>query len=179
MTLIDTHAQHSSRPALYIAALVAAYLAAAALVTVLTSTIVEVFAAPDLFVIGSQWAYFATTLATVVIVFSAGVFLVLWRLAPISAEITLRLAIARAALAAAGGTVLKYVLDLLMAVSQSLTNGPGLFGGSFPDVSIAQFTIIGPIQSLIGTLVGYGPVVLLAAVLVWLRLRALATTAND
>ena len=179
MTLIDTRSARASRPAFYIAALVAAYLAAAALLTVLTSTIVELFAAPDLYVIGSQWSYFAMTLATSVAVFSIGVFLVLWLLAPISVDVSLRLAIGRAALAVVGGALLKYFVELFIAVSQSLYSAPGMFGGRFPDVSLANMTIVGPIESFIGTLVTYGPVVLLATVLVWLRLRALSTAQHD
>jgi hypothetical protein len=179
LSLIDTRTERTGRTAFYIAALVAAYLAAAALVTVLVSTIVEVFAVPDLFIIGSQWAYFATNLATSVAVFALGVFLVLWLLAPISPEISLRLAIGRGALAVAGGAAIKYLVDLVTAVWQSLAMGPSMFGGSFPNVSMADLTVVGPIQSLVGTIVTYGPVVLLATVLVWLRLRALAVTPND
>lgn len=177
MTLIDTRTERASRPAVYIAALTAGYLAAAALIKVVTGTVVELFASPDLFVIGVQWADFASTMFRYVVVFALGVFLVLWLLAPISAAISLRLTIARAALAVAGGALLTVVVGLIVGVSETLSSS--LFGARMPDVDGLGYQVIGAVQGFFATMVDLGPVVLLAAVLIWLRLRARATVAND
>jgi len=177
LTLIDTSTVRSSRPALYIAALSAAYLAAAALIKVVSASVVEVFASPDLFVIGMQWADFASTIFRYVVVFALGVFLVLWLLAPISAAISLRLTIARAALAVAGGAVLSFVVGLVLDISGTVSSS--LFGARLPEFDGAGWVVVGAVQGLVATVVELGPVVLLAAVLVWLRLRALATAADD
>lgn len=150
----------------------AAYLAAAALVKVVVATILEIIAVPDLFVIGSQWASFAESLFGVVALFGAGVLLVLWLLAPISPDISLRLAIARAALAVGGGAVLVFivgiVLGLTTAVSTAMLGAPEAGRDGF------GYTVLGGVYQLVAVIVDYGPVVLLATVLVWLRMRALA-----
>lgn len=170
LTLIDTTTARSTRTAFIIAAIVAAYLAAASLVRVLVSTIAEIFAVPDLWLIGSQWASFAAGLATSVAVFSLGVFLVLWAIAPITTEIRLRLVLARAALAALGGAVLTYLLNVVTAIVQSTTER--VFWDTSNGVSLAELTVIGPLNNLVSTLLNYGPVVLLVSVLVWLWLRS-------
>lgn len=177
MALIDTSTQRAVRPAVYIAALVAGYLAAAALVKVLAATIAEVFAAPDLYVIGLQWADFGTTMFRYVVVFALGVFLVLWLLAPVSAAISLRLAIARAALAVAGGAVLTVLVGILLGLTHTLSSS--LFGARFPEIEGVGWAVVGAVQGFAATVVDLGPVVLLATVLVWLRLRSLATVAHD
>ena len=177
MTLVDTHTERTIRPAVYIAALSAAYLAGAALLKVLSASAVEVFTAPDLFVIGQQWADFGGTMFRYVVIFALGVFLVLWLLAPISAAISLRLAIARAALAVVGGAVLSVAAGLVLGVVGTLSSS--LFGARFPEVEGIGYLVIGAVQSLVATIVELGPVVLLAAVLVWLRLRARAAVSND
>jgi hypothetical protein len=172
LTLIDTRAERTSRPALYIAALVAGYLAAAALLKVLAATVAEVFAAPDLFVIGVQWADFGITMFRYVVVFALGVFLVLWLLAPISAAISLRLTIARAALSVLGGAVLTVIVGIGLGITHTLSSS--LFGARFPEIDGIGHVIVGAVQGLVATIVELGPVVLLAAVLIWLRLRSRA-----
>lgn len=176
MTLLDTRTERASRPAVYIAALSAAYLAAAALVKVVSASAIEMFVAPDLFIIGQQWADFATTMFRFVVVFALGVFLVLWLVAPISAAISLRLTIARAAISVAGGALLTVVVGLVLGVAGSLTSS--LFGARLPEVDGLGYLAIGAVQGLVGAVTELGPVVLLAAVLVWLRLRARAAVAD-
>lgn len=176
MTLIDTRTERASRPALYIAGLTAGYLAAAALLKVVSGSVAEVFVSPDLFVIGMQWADFASTIFRYVVVFALGVFLVLWLIAPISAAISLRLTIARAAIAVAGGALLTVVAGLFLGIAGSLSSS--LFGARLPEVDGLGYHVVGAVQGFFATVVDLGPVVLLAAVLVWLRLRALATVAN-
>lgn len=177
MPLLDTRTERASRPALYIAALSAAYLAAAALIKVVAGSIAEVFLALDLFVIGMQWADFATTMFRYVVIFALGVYLVLWLIAPISAAISLRLTIARAALAVVGGSLLTVITGFILGIGGTLSSS--LFGARMPDVNGVGYHVVGAVQGFFATAVELGPVVLLAAVLVWLRLRARAAVAND
>ena len=177
MALIDTRTERAIRPAVYIAALVAGYLAAAALIKVLSATIVGMFTSPDLYVIGLQWADFGSTMFRYVVMFALGVFLVLWLLAPISAAISLRLAIARAALSVAGGAVLVVIVGILLGITHTISTS--FFGARFPEVEGVGWAIVNAVQGFAATVVDLGPVVLLAAVLVWLRLRSLATVASD
>lgn len=177
MPLLDTRTERASRPALYIAALSAAYLAAAALIKVVSASVAEVFLARDLFVIGMQWGDFATTMFRYVVIFALGVFLVLWLVAPVTAAISLRLTIARAALAVLGGSLLTVITGLILGIAGTMSSS--LFGARMPDVEGVGFQVVGAVQGFFATVVELGPVVLLAAVLVWLRLRAIATAAND
>jgi hypothetical protein len=177
LTLLDVRTERASRPALYVAALSAAYLAAAALIKVLSGSVVEVLTAPDLFVIGMQWADFASSMFRYVVVFSLGVFLVLWLIAPISAGITLRLTIARAAVAVVGGALLTVVAGLILGIAGTLSSS--LFGARMPAVDGLGYQVVGAVQGFFATTVELGPVVLLAAILVWLRLRARAAVTND
>lgn len=172
-TLIDTRAERAIRPAVYIAALVAAYLAAAALLRVVSATVAELFTSRDLYIIGLQWSDFATSMFRYVVIFSLGVFLVLWLIAPISAAISLRLAIARAALAVVGGALLTVVVGLVLGVVGTLSSS--IFGARFPEFEGVGFQVVGAVQGFVSLVVEVGPVVLLAAVLVWLRLRARST----
>jgi hypothetical protein len=173
-TLIELRTGGTSRPAVYIAALVAAYLAAAALLRVVSATIAELFTSRDLYIIGLQWSDFATSMFRYVVVFALGVFLVLWLLAPISAAISLRLAIARAALSVAGGALLTVVVGLVLGVVGTLSSS--IFGARFPEFDGIGFQVVGAVQGFVSIVVELGPVVLLAAVLVWLRLRSRSTT---
>ena len=173
--LIELRRTSTSRPAAYIAGLVAAYLAAAALLRVVSATIAELFTSRDLYVIGLQWSDFATSMFRYVVIFALGVFLVLWLIAPISAAISLRLAIARAALAAAGGALLTVIVGLVLGVVGTLSSS--IFGARFPEFSGIGFQVVGAVQGFVSLVLELGPVVLLAAVLVWLRLRAISTAA--
>lgn len=170
--LIDTRSTRSTRTAVYIAALVAAYLAGVALLKVIIASIAGLVSSRDLYEIGHQWSGFAADLFGFVAVFALGVFLVLWLLAPISSEVSLRLAIARGALALVGGAVAVFLVGIVLGLIGVATDS--LISMRAPGLDSAGYVVLGGFQNLFSTALDLAPLVLLATVLVWLRLRALA-----
>ena len=96
--------------------------------------------------------------------FAVGVFVSLWLIAPLAAELTVRFVVTRALLASAAGSVLVVVVTLFIDLV-------GLIAHGFELHSFAHSGIFA-IGRGVDAFIYSTPVVVLAAVLLWLWLRA-------
>lgn len=107
--------------------------------------------------------------------FGIGVFLSLWQLAPIHRGFELRRVVAAAVGAATIGLLVSVLVVVLVSFGTALAGLPSLFAGAVGDktggfgVSFAPEVLTG-VLAAVGTAVTEAPLVVLVAVLVWLRL---------
>lgn len=126
---------------------------------------------PELFPI-SVWS-----IALGVLPFAIGVFLSLWLLAPVAAELHIAHVVTRALLAVAGGALLVFVVVLAASLFQNFHESVGLVlgwaSGLFSTMSSnAGWAFTQSLYSALTTAVGLIPLTVLACVLLWVWLRA-------
>lgn len=102
------------------------------------------------------------------LVFVVGVFLTLWLISPIAAGLRLTTVILRGVLISAGGAVLVLVAILLFGLSEAIGGLIGLQTGL--DIGTAVQSVGSGIWSAGGYFVGTTPLVVLAAILLWIWL---------
>lgn len=120
---------------------------------------------------GSLWAGLLRQSLVGMLPFAAGVFLVLWLVAPIGPRLRLSQAVLRGLLAVGGGTVVVIAIAVLLSFLGGLT-GLNFLGFAFPDLGGAFRAVwLSVLQEVVGALSGgvaRAPLVVLAAVLLWL-----------
>jgi hypothetical protein len=100
---------------------------------------------------------------TVTLPFALGVFLSLWLIAPLAAQLTVRFVITRGLLASVAGGVVVLVVALVIA---TVTQVQYVF-----DIRGMAHSVVIALTTGVNTVIYTTPVVLLAAVLLWLWLR--------
>lgn len=115
-------------------------------------------------VVGPQFFGTAEQFAKVTLPFAVGVFVSLWLIAPLAAQLGVRFVITRGLLASAAGGVLVLVVGLFVDLVVYL-------GAGFSIRGYAHSVII-DIGTAVNVVIYTTPIVLLAAVLLWLWLRA-------
>lgn len=156
-------------PALITAALIAALILAQSVLSSLAGWIGSNFyqrvsfgaAAFDDFV-GWQ-PYLADAFLKVTLPFAVGVFISLWLIAPLAGELTVRFVITRGLLASAAGAVLVLVVNVVVEFVTMLG-----FGFDIRGLAHTGITAIGTAANVF---IYTTPIVVLAAVLLWLWLR--------
>lgn len=107
--------------------------------------------------------------------FALGVFLCLWLIAPVGADLHLGHVITRSALATAAGAVLVVIVQGVLAFFASFSTGGQLFGSSFPAVSFDGESLASTWLLLLQQVISMGisllPLVILACVLLWIWLE--------
>ncbi len=114
----------------------------------------------------SPWSfgYFIDPFFTTTLPFALGVLVVLWLVVPLAAHLTIRPVITRALLAAAAGAVLVLIVAVVVDLATLLRLGFDIRG-------FAHSGIVA-ISRGVDMFISTTPVVVLAAVLLWLWLRA-------
>jgi len=107
--------------------------------------------------------YFVESFVTVTLPFALGVFLSLWLIAPLAGELTVRFVIMRGLLASAVGSV----LVLIVAIGMGFVT---MIGFGF-DIRGFAHSVIVAIGTAVNLFIYTTPIVVLAAVLLWLWLR--------
>ncbi len=112
-----------------------------------------------------------------VLPFAIGVFLSLWLLAPVAAELHIAHVITRSLLAVAGGAVIVFLVQLVGMLFQSFDRSAGLvFGwasGFFSTLSSnADWAFSNSLYVALSTAINLIPLTVLAGVLLWIWLRA-------
>jgi hypothetical protein len=100
---------------------------------------------------------------SVTLPFAVGVFLSLWLIAPLAGQLTLRFVITRGLLASAAGTVLVFVVNVVVGFVTML-------GFGF-DVRGFAHSVVIAIGTAVNVFIYTTPIVLLAVVLLWFWLR--------
>ncbi|TQL47784.1 hypothetical protein FB562_0854 [Homoserinimonas aerilata] len=130
---------------------------------------------PDLGYVGTIWSDVTTSVALVEFPFAIGVFLCLWLVAPVAAELRLAHVITRSVLAAGAGAVLVLVVQGFQALVVGIWVGGGLFGASFPFSGFSGSDIgyrLGfAMQTAVGSFIDLVPLVVLAGVFLWMWLE--------
>lgn len=109
--------------------------------------------------------------------FAVGVFLCLWLLAPVAAELHIGHVITRSLLAVAAGALVVFLVQLVGSLFQNFDSSAGLvFGwaqGFFTTVSSnADWAFSNSLYTALSTAINLVPLTVLAAVLLWVWLRA-------
>lgn len=128
-------------------------------------------------VLSQLFPYYAWGLVLGILPFAIGVFLCLWLLAPIAAELHIAHVITRSLLAAAAGAVVVFLVQLLGSLFQNFDDSAGrVFGwaqGFFTTVSSnAGWAFSTSLYSALSTAINLIPLTVLAGVLLWVWLRA-------
>lgn len=120
------------------------------------------------------WGNAAGGLGLIVLPLCLGIFLSLWLLAPIAAQLGVTHVITRSTLAAGVGAVLILIAQGISAIFSSFNFQDALFGGIFPRLDFDGAGLIsrwgGALQSTISTFVSVLPLVVLAGILLWIWL---------
>ena len=111
-----------------------------------------------------QPGYVIEPFLTVTLPFAIGVFLSLWLIAPLAAELTVAFVITRGLLASAAGAVLVLVVNFVIDLVR-------LVGFGF-DIRGFAHAVITEVGQAVDVFIYTTPIVLLGAVLLWLWLRA-------
>jgi hypothetical protein len=152
------------------AALVAAFLVVQALIG-LVVTLVQSFAYAGPGMTGSYFQGAGYEIATTALPIGVGVFLSFRLVAQITATISLRMVLLRSIVASVIAAILQFVVGLMVIFSTSFTGS--LFANSIPwsDIGTIFGSTVSNFGSVVGSFVGYLPLIALAAVLLWLWLR--------
>lgn len=128
---------------------------------------------PD-FILGI-WSLTVVGAALVEVPFAIGVFLSLWLLAPIAAELRIGHVITRSLLAAGAGAVLVLVFQVIAALVRGVAMSRGIFGGSFPFSDLASSNVgqqmLSSVQTAAAQFIALAPVVVLVGIFLWLWLE--------
>ncbi len=161
--------------ALLTATIVFAVLTVQSLLALFANEITTGIIGGGFFAVGSHlWGTYAVTELERIVVFAAGVFITLWIIAPIAAELRLFHVVTRSILAAGVGTVLVFLFALLL----SFVGGFG-FSGGFSSSLLANLNFNGSsvmstlalsVSSTIQTFSSAAPVVVLAGAMLWIWL---------
>lgn len=125
----------------------------------------------------SQLSSLLWTIALGVVPFSVGVFLCLWLVAPIAAELRVMGVLGRSLIAAGAGAIVLFVAVLLGSLLSNFDESAGLvFGWAYGAMATAASNIgwvsLHAMYSAANMAITVAPLTVLAGVLVWLWLRA-------
>ncbi len=161
--------------ALLTAAIVFAVLTVQSLLSLFATEVTSGIIGGGFFAFGSHlWGSYAISGLGSIVVLSGGVFLALWIIAPIAAELRLFHVVTRSILAAGVGAVLVFLFALLVA----FLGGFGFSGGfssnllanlNFNGSSVVS-TLAFSVSTTIQTFSSAAPVVVLAGVVLWIWL---------
>lgn len=130
---------------------------------------------PDFVYVGAIWSGVVASATLVELPFAVGVFLCLWLIAPVAAELRLGHVITRSVLAAGAGAVLVLVVQGIQALVMGIWVGGGLFGASFPFSGFSGNDMghrMGfAMQTAAGSFIDLVPLVVLAGVFLWMWLE--------
>lgn len=120
------------------------------------------------------WRSLTLWLLSLAVPFAVGVFVTLWVVVPIAAESRLVDVVPRALLAAVGGALLVFLMQVVVAIAQGVSFPGPLFGPMFP-FAFDRWGLLSGLGSAahaaIAMLATTAPLVVLAAMFQWLWLR--------
>jgi hypothetical protein len=108
------------------------------------------------------------TIGTSVLPVAIGVFLAFWFIVPLTADLRIAPVLLRSLIAAGVAAVVTLVFTSVFAAGGAFTSAGAPFGESFPRGMDVAYAVFGTVQTVLDTLIGIIPLVLLVGVLVWL-----------
>lgn len=123
--------------------------------------------------LAAVWSGIISSALVVETPLAIGVFLCLWIIAPIAAELRLAAVVARAGLATAVGGLLALLMAIIWNLNGAFSGVGSLFGNTFPALPYDRIwdAVVYGVQSGIGVFFLQVPLVVLVGVLLWLWLQ--------